>query len=104
MNKETKKALEGSILKWKRIVRSTKAVDRGDKNCPLCHLHFNNDCVLCPVQMKTLRTACNLTPYRKLANHRNIFHKGIKHRQPHCKECLRLAREELKFLESLRED
>ncbi len=105
MNKEIKVALEGSIKKWERIVRSTQAIDYGDTNCPLCKLFFPIDkCGGCPVAEKSNNWACENTPHEDWANHQEKEHDSEYHRQPYCKECLRLAREELKFLESLRED
>lgn len=112
MDKQTKDALEGSILKWKRIVRSTKAEDDGTANCPLCELFYNpylidERCKGCPVnnsEHNVCHKECSGTPYDKWVDHLYHKHGGQLNRQPYCKECLRLAKEELKFLESLREE
>ena len=99
----TEEALEGSIKKWKAIVRSTKAVDKGMHNCALCIKYGADDCIGCPVQKKTSNWHCADTPYSLWQAHQRITHGHIsKHRTPHCKTCLRLAREEVAFLESLR--
>ena len=37
---KTLRALKGSITKWNKIVKSTKAEDKGTANCPLCKLFY----------------------------------------------------------------
>ena len=102
MKAKVLEALKGSILKWKRIVRSPKANDLGEQNCPLCLL-FPKVCRGCPVNENTSRSFCNDTVYRQWINHQYGVHSGFnhKHRALGCKECLRLAKAELAFLESL---
>lgn len=102
MKKETEEALEGSIKKWERIVKSTRALDAD--NCPLCDLYYYKDCIGCPVHAKTGVRTCTGTPYAPWLDHQNNEHSfKNNHRALNCKECLRLARKELKFLISLRE-
>ena len=106
MNPETRKALKGSIKKWEKIVKSTKAVDKGDENCPLCSLFFDKiNCGDCPVKISTGQGCCSGTPYDAWNKHHRINH--FTHgrydfsRHPNCPDCLRLAKEELEFLRGL---
>ena len=102
MNPRTLKALKGGIKKWERIVKSTKAMDRGAKNCPLCSLFSCKwDCGYCPVKKRTGKGGCDGTPYQEwLKHHREDI--GFNHfRHPGCPDCLRLAKEEVKFLKGL---
>lgn len=62
MNRETLKALRGSIRKWEKIVDGTDE-DRGHRNCPLCALFFDDNCRGCPVSDATGQCGCNDTPY-----------------------------------------
>ena len=97
-------ALEGSIRKWKRIVRSPKALEVGGDNCLLCEKYGEDDCRGCPVNTIT-NSGCNKSPYDDWITHTKDYHNQFcleRHRVPHCKECIRLAKEELAFLESLR--
>ena len=100
----TLKALKGSIQKWAKIVRSTRALDRGIRNCDLCGL-FNNgsNCKGCPVAEKTRDKFCNGSPYSAWSLHHELAHSDTFpcHRYRGCAECLRLAKAELVFLESL---
>lgn len=62
MDKETLKALEGSIGKWSLICYGV-AVDGGSDDCALCwkfHMHY---CVGCPVLDRTGRDYCHESPY-----------------------------------------
>jgi hypothetical protein len=67
MDPTTRKALNGSIKKWRKIVAGT-GIDLGDRNCPLCAL-FNSmsnpggSCTGCPVKEKTGEPWCRGTPY-----------------------------------------
>ena len=68
MNKETLKALKGSIHKWEKIVAGI-GDDDGPDNCPLCQLFNTSDvdeleaCNGCPVAEKTGEQYCLRTPY-----------------------------------------
>lgn len=78
MDQETLTALLGSIQKWQNIVDG-KDIDRGCKNCPLCH-KFNKDwndidhgpyepdeelrnCEGYPVYQRTGKSNCAGSPY-----------------------------------------
>ena len=105
------KALEGSIRKWARIVKSPKELDEGANNCPLCELlsgfaNTEHECKVCPVSLAVDDVLCQSTPYISWKRHFLDDHKILLtsiHRVPRCKKCLDLAREELVFLKSLRE-
>ena len=57
-----KKALRGSIIKWKKIANGT-GVDDGTRNCPCCKLWRNHKCVGCPIKEFTDVSRCDQTPY-----------------------------------------
>lgn len=107
MDKETLQALKGSIKKWERIVKTTTAKDDGIHNCPLCKLfhstmsknYLSESCLACPIYNKTNVFFCNETPYQEWTSHHNKTEDN--HRYAGCKECLTLAKSELKFLKSL---
>lgn len=107
MEKETLKALKGSIKKWKKIERSTRALDEGAKNCPLCALYYmtniNAICKECPVNINGQKAGCCNTPYFEWLDHQQDKHPHFKehHRGRNCPTCLELATKERKFLESL---
>ena len=105
MNAETLAALRGSIAKWQAIVDSTAAKDRGAANCPLCTLFCrgHHHCKRCPVKARTGQLGCGESPYDDWIDHQTAEHMDIlrRTRQPGCAECLRLAKAELAFLESL---
>ena len=104
MNAKTMEALRGSRDKWRAIVDSPEAEDRGAENCPLCaKFRTESNCVGCPVEARTGKSYCIGTPYIKWAKHQVGVHGtvGVLARKPGCAECLRLAKAELAFLESL---
>ena len=105
MNNKTKIAIIGSIEKWKHIVNSLDAVDKGNVNCNLCIVFNNNNgCGDCPVAEKTGYNYCKNTPYSKWVTHHIKCHTSTSlylKRKPGCKECLEIAEEEVKFLRSL---
>ncbi len=104
MKPKTLKALKGSIVKWERILRSPKAHDRGADNCALCEIFLKNDCIKCPVRNATERNECLDSPWTPWAIHQDNAHSRCfspYFREPFCKECMRLAKKELAFLESL---
>lgn len=107
MKKETLEALKKSIAKWKRIVRSPKALDEAESNCALC-LIFREEfqCGGCPVCERTGHSECQYTPFSLWYKHfegegHDFAWNEHNHRVPRCKTCLHLAKEELAFLESL---
>ena len=100
MDKTTRKALEGSIRKWERIVAGT-GIDKGYDNCPLCHLFFKPPsdiplCNGCPVSEKTGWSSCGGTPYSAYTN--------AALRDLESPEAKAAAQAELDFLRSLRPD
>ena len=110
MKKETLEALKNSIKrKWEKIVRSSRALDKAGDNCSLCGrfggfeddtCKFENE--RCPVFKKTGQEECNGSPYENWTSHlRNVHGYDYKHREPGCKECMRLAKAELAFLKTL---
>ena len=62
------KALEGSVRKWRKIVKGT-GEDDGVGNCPLCKLYYDfsiqitSECKGCPIRNDTGIPGCNGTPY-----------------------------------------
>ena len=105
MNKKTLKGLEGSIEKWRKIV-AKEGMDKGTENCPLCRIFFDYiDCSGCPVAKATGEGFCEKTPYQWWHAHQIKCHSTDnwgKDKKNECPTCTRLARAELKFLESLR--
>lgn len=99
MEKHVRKALKGSIRKWKRIVKGVET-DAGGENCPLC---IEIGCSDCPVAIHANNTHCRGTPYEawvhgsyRLSTNTQggyDFNKNTK--------ALRLAQAELDFLKSL---
>lgn len=98
MNKQTLKALLGSIVKWHKIVIK-KGVDNGRANCPLCQLFLG--CYKCLVNLKS-KKSCKNTPYEEWENHLNDEHNFyIYPRKIKCPICIKLAKQELRFLINL---
>ena len=98
-------ALEKSIKKWRKIVRTREGVDDGVNNCALCEEYYEQRCKGCPVRIKTGMGFCNLSPYDDWVDHMNEDHyiKAMPwRRQRYCRKCGELARKELAFLISLR--
>ena len=101
MTPKTRKALEGSIRKWERIVAG-KGRDLGAENCPLCELFIRNGCFGCPVSDETHRPSCHNSPYDQWAvlalhdSNQIVAGKAIG------AEALRFAKAELEFLIGLR--
>lgn len=104
MNAETKKALEGSIKKWEKIL-SGKGTDEGGDNCPLCVKFINHifvwedGCKGCPVKDRTRFRYCRGSPYAEWQEHQNYQHQAVN--MVRCDICKNLARKELEFLKSL---
>ncbi len=96
---QTAKALEGSIEKWRKIV-VREGQDYSGSNCPLCALFPDWGCPGCPVMKASGKSECRGTPFANWRKHQNKKHAcgGVNE----CPTCTRLARKELKFLESLR--
>ena len=97
MDKETLKALRGSISKWRAIAAGRKK-DQGWENCPLCikFLHNSEDiCSGCPVSAKTHSAGCRGTPYERWEELGGLTEKATTTR------LVRAAKAEVRFLESL---
>lgn len=108
MDKKTIEALNKSINKWEKIVRSTVALDKLSENCALCKLFNQGGCIGCPVSLRTNYSGCGKSPYREWIKHHDSEHNtqfgDYYHRIKGCKECLDLATKELNFLISLLND
>lgn len=100
MDIKTAEALEESIKKWEDIAAGT-GVDLGKRNCALCGLFWDNDCVGCPVFKITGFTGCRETPYTKFMFSVRDSGSG---RQAKTEEEKELAQREVDFLKSLRGD
>ena len=94
MTPKAKKALQGSINKWIKIVRGT-GTDEGHENCPLCLIYKSPKegvrdlhCKGCPIFQKTGLRWCGGTPYDE-------YYGGESDEQ------LAIAVKELRFLQSL---
>ncbi len=105
MDRQTAEALEGSIEKWRKIA-VREARDSGKFNCPLCSIFLSASdqrlCYGCPVHEFTGEGACRGTPYRNYDKHQANKHCGSGENL--CGTCTRLAKAEVNFLESLREE
>lgn len=104
MDKETLKALKGSITKWNKIIKGT-GKDYGVYNCPLCITFLAATdymkCSPCPIAKKTKKSRCDGTPYNSWEFHHHKKHEehfGLKIQCPKCKE---LAIKERDFIKSL---
>ncbi|MCK5606798.1 hypothetical protein KAR91_33155 [Candidatus Pacearchaeota archaeon] len=101
-------SLDRSITKWRKIVASTEAKDLGGVNCALCQEFGNNsNCNYCPVKVKTKRPVCHDTPWEKWSTHQVNSHNrqdGVYFREPYCRKCLQLAKDELNFLIGVKND
>lgn len=102
MNKETLKALKGSIKKWEKIVDG-KITDLGPRNCPLCKLFYKKECnTKCPVGLETL-DGCKAGDYYAWAMHHYYSHddKSTVRVFKNCSRCKTLAMAELDLLKSI---
>lgn len=95
MNKKTLKALEGSIVKWEKIVNK-KGIDDGEHNCPLCKLFWEDDCIGCLINYE-----CKGTPYDDWLAHFERCHQNTPRNEVYCHWCKHYAQQELDFLKSL---
>lgn len=103
MTPKAKKALEGSIRKWERILIGS-GEDHGDTNCPLCKV-FNKDngCRGCPVRNATGKDWCDGTPYIRWLNLTdNNIQVGQSNTRPIDESQRAQALKMLRFLEGLR--
>lgn len=96
-------AIDGSIVKWEKIV-SGEVSDCGTKNCPLCRMFYIQVCVGCPVASRAGASLCRKTPYADWDYHNSVV---LKRNLPYRveKDDLKgrvLAAKELRFLKSVR--
>lgn len=68
MTVKTKKATIASAEKWRRIIIDPKAKDKGGLNCELCGLFSADNCIGCPVRIKTGLPHCRGTSYYEWRN------------------------------------
>lgn len=77
-NAETIAAIDGSIIKWEKIV-SGEHKDHGSEDCPLCQMFNPNlpntpasmrptGCYGCPIYKDTSFSFCSATPYQEFKN------------------------------------
>lgn len=104
LTKEQRATFRLSVTKWVKIVEGS-GVDEGGENCPLCSLYTGDLCEaenlgsLCPVADFSGVSECRCTPYIGwIAHHQSDCHSGEDPYRVRCKECLSLARKELRFL------
>ena len=107
MNKITLTALKKSIIKWQKIVDG-EGLDSGKSNCALCEVFYYKGigCYPCPVSLKAKEPFCANTHYVAWSKHQGKTHDidwSCCARKVHenCSECLKIAKDELKFLKSL---
>ena len=99
-------SLDRSITKWRKIVESTAAKDLGGINCALCQEFGNGGCWYCPIAIKVKKRSCYGTPWEKWVTHQQNSHNRIDnyHREPYCRKCVALAKEELNFLKEIKNE
>ena len=98
MNTATRKALEGSIRKWRQIVAGT-GVDKNWENCPLCKMFIKNSCAGCPVRAAVRQPNCHGTPYEDFPS---VAQWSLRGGRATTKRARAAAQAELDFLISLR--
>ena len=102
---ETLTALKGSVRKW-WMIETQGGENFGPQNCALCGMFFffRTDCNGCPVKAESGYSECYGTPESDFSAHHlfthNSCHRGD-YKGVQCAECVRLARDERLFLESL---
>lgn len=102
MNPRAHKALLESIEKWRQIEAGEMA-DLGVHNCSLCMEFWDQRCVDCPVQRRTMYSGCVGTPYEEWSDAQSDFDGYLMDTilVADTPALVRLARAERKFLESL---
>lgn len=96
-------ALDLSIEKWKDIVYR-KGQNLGFDNCALCHRFLNQptkECTGCVIFEHTHQRNCHGTPYTQFNTHVKLCEDCDEY--DYCTSALELAKEEMAFLESLKE-
>ena len=99
--RQAARALAGSIEKWRAIVEK-RGDDNGASNCPLCAVFVEKqfNCRGCPVS-EAGHDRCDTGPYDHWFGHHTKKHTRGWPMEIECGTCTRLAKAELKFLESL---
>lgn len=101
----TEEALEESIQKWVDIAEG-EGEDRAAMNCALCEKFLaKSECEGCPVMKKTGKPSCVDSPFRLWIKHHRGNHSAVFgpfKRYEGCSVCTEIAREEVRFLKSLR--
>ena len=102
---KAQEVLEKSIKHYEENVITGKEAANGD-HCALCKEYIKFDCKGCLVFIKTGKIGCEDTPWEKFDDHyrndHDMYIKGDNFPRVVCPECERLARDELRFLKSLR--
>lgn len=105
MTPEGREALEASIAHWRaaRAAQHPSVPSIGRRDCALCDLYFQPRCEACPVAIRTGAAGCFGSPYHE------ALHRFIEWRKAPDSRTARLAwrvaaDEQIKFLESLREE
>ncbi len=97
MNAKTLEALNSSIAHWERMAAGKPNPDEAPDadSCALCCLFIEDDCIACPVALKTGFRKCRNTPFKQAALEWNkgCWMPTLKFRSA--------AKEELAFLQSL---
>lgn len=102
MQKETLKALKGSIKKWEDVIAG-RIADKGPRNCALCQLFIARGCKDCPIAERTGHKYCYDTPHESWCTHHDADHSNLSdaYAIKGCADCAELANEELEFLKAL---
>lgn len=118
MDNKTAEALEGSIKHWEEnlAAETPDQAELGVNHCALCRVFYRNNCNGCPVRNKTGDSYCNYSPYEYAHNKHNDWENTYLKNEDKLYLCTKkevlkkrtqwriAAREELKFLKSLREE
>lgn len=108
---ETRKAIEESIVKWKKKASEENPMNIkiSTSECPLCQL-FNNDyteegneCLSCPIFEETGYDYCEATPCDKATLHLHDwrFSQSKEEIETYKQEFREAAKKEIEFLKSL---
>lgn len=72
MDDKTLTALKQSIEKWERntVAETPNEFTLGPRNCPLCEMFWQRECLGCPVRDRTNLSGCLGTPYDRTVSAR----------------------------------
>ena len=79
MDNEAKEALGNSVLKWFKVL-STQELEKGARDCPLCELYIDQDCMFCPIPNKVGKRFCKGTPYIGWTNSTGRYSRRVTHK------------------------